>query len=220
MKLIDRDTRRLEGLRERKKRQMREGIAATALTLFLDRGFDRVTVAEVARAADVAEQTVFNYFPVKEDLVYWRLETYEHALLQAISERPAGESVLSAFRRFIVAQHGLLGEESAEAREQLAAISRMITGSPALLNRERRVFDGYADALAGLLARDEAVATDEVQARVVAQSLVGVHRALVDYVRRRILAGDGDAGLRDDVQARAEAAFSLLELGLDHYGIR
>ena len=60
------------GLRELKKEQTRQLIADTAWRLFADRGFDRVTVAEIAREAQVAEATVFNYFPTKEDLFYWR----------------------------------------------------------------------------------------------------------------------------------------------------
>src|ERR1700754_5119358 len=62
----------MEGLRERKKRQTQEAIAGAAMELFLEHGFDAVTVADVARAADVAEKTVFNHFPTKEDLVFFR----------------------------------------------------------------------------------------------------------------------------------------------------
>ena len=83
--------RRAQGLRERKKLQTRELIAETARRLFAERGFEAVTVAEVARAADVAEKTVFNYFPTKEDLVYWRLESFEETSSSARSAtaRPA-----------------------------------------------------------------------------------------------------------------------------------
>src|ERR1700741_4994091 len=70
------------GLRELKKEQTRQHTAGTAWQLFIDRGFDQVSVAEVARAAQVAEATVFNYFPSKEDLFYSRL--------QAFWTRPAG----------------------------------------------------------------------------------------------------------------------------------
>src|SRR5213595_1314968 len=127
------------GLRERKKQRTREQIAETARRLFVERGFDRVTVAEIARAAEVSEATVFNYFPTKEDLVYWRLETFEEELLGAIRERAAGESVLDAFSRFVLKRRGLLAEPDPEAAEQLAALTRMITESPALLAREREI---------------------------------------------------------------------------------
>ena len=87
-----------EGLRERKKRQTREAIAQTAMRLFFARGFDEVTVADVARAADVSEKTVFNYFPAKEDLVLHGGEERRAALIEAIRGRPAGMSVVEPFR--------------------------------------------------------------------------------------------------------------------------
>ena len=78
----------MTGLRERKKLQTRRHIAETARRLFSERGFERVPVAEVARVADVAETTVFNYFSTKEDLVYWQLASFEEELLRAVRERP------------------------------------------------------------------------------------------------------------------------------------
>src|SRR4029453_6537193 len=96
------------GLRERKKQQTRQLIADTARRLFAERGFDGVTVAEVAREADVAEKTVFNYFPTKEDLFYSRLEACEEELLEAIREREPGQTVLTAFRGFLLKRRGVL----------------------------------------------------------------------------------------------------------------
>src|SRR5215217_9663502 len=107
------------GLRERKKQQTRRAIAQAAKGLFLERGFDRVSVAEVARVAEVSEQTVFNYFPTKEDLVYWRTGSFEEELLTAIRERAPGESVLAAFGRFVREPRGLLATNDAEAQERL-----------------------------------------------------------------------------------------------------
>src|SRR3978361_4336 len=89
------------GLRERKKEQTRQLIAETARRLFSERGFERVTVAEIARTAEVSEQTVFNYFPTKEDLVYWRLQSFEDELLRTIREREPGEPALAAFGRVV-----------------------------------------------------------------------------------------------------------------------
>ena len=102
-----------------------------------------MTVAEIARAADVSTQTVFNYFPTKEDLVYWRLESFEEELLATIRDRAPGESVLAAFGRFVRAPRGMLGDYDAEAREALAALTRMIVESPSLLAREQQIFAGY-----------------------------------------------------------------------------
>src|SRR4051794_33188431 len=85
------------GLRERKKRAAREGIAATARRLFAERGFDAVTVAEVAAAADVSEKTVFNHFATKEDLAFAGREERLATLLTAIAERAPGASVLDVF---------------------------------------------------------------------------------------------------------------------------
>src|ERR671939_1868774 len=94
------------GLRERKKQRTRQLIADTARRLFAERGFEQVTVAEIAREADVAPATVFNYFPTKEDLFYSRLEAFEDDLLLAIRERPRGQSVIGAFAAFLLAQRG------------------------------------------------------------------------------------------------------------------
>src|SRR5262249_17453796 len=87
----------VEGLRERKKRQTRDAIAAAALALFRERGFDAVTVADVARAADVSEKTVFNHFPAKEDLVFAHSEDRLDARAEAIRLRPPGVPLIRVF---------------------------------------------------------------------------------------------------------------------------
>src|SRR5690242_8596097 len=128
------------GLRELKKEQTRQLIADTAWRLFADRGFDRVTVAEIAREARVAEATVFNYFASKEDLFYGRFEALGTRLADAVATRPAGEPVLVAFQRALLAEeHGLLGQAEAgdaAALDRLRTVTRVIAGSPALLARE------------------------------------------------------------------------------------
>jgi AcrR family transcriptional regulator len=208
------------GLRERKKQRMREHIAQVARSLFAARGFEAVTVAEVARVAEVAEQTVYNYFPRKEDLVYWRLESFEDELLATIRERATGESALAAFGEFVRAPRGLLAKQDPGTREQLAALTRMITESPALLAREQQIFARYTAALAALLAEEQGADSRDVEAWVAANALMGVHRALVDFARRRIVEGARGAGLRRDVLARADQALALLEDGLRGYAVK
>jgi AcrR family transcriptional regulator len=208
------------GLRERKKQQTRQLIADTAWRLFADRGFDRVTVAEVAREAEVALATVFNYFPTKEDLFFSRLEAFGQRLVAEVGARPAGEPALAAVRRFLLASGGLVARvESgdAEALERLRAVNRVIAGSPALQTRERQVVARYADALAGLLAEDLGVPADDIQVRVAANAMIGVHAALLDVTRRRVLADDRPELLARDLTELGQRAFALLERGLGDY---
>jgi AcrR family transcriptional regulator len=207
------------GLRERKKEQTRQLIAETARRLFSERGFERVTVAEVARAAEVSQQTVFNYFPTKEDLVYWRLQSFEDDLLDTIREREPGESALAAFGRFLLAQRGLLGKHDPEAREQLAALTRMIAESPALQAREQQILAGYTTSLAALLAEEAGADAADLRPWVAANAMMGVHRALVHYARRRVVEGARHPRLGAEVRARGEEALGLLEAGLAGYAI-
>ena len=211
------------GLRELKKEQTRQLIAETAWRLFADRGFDRVTVAEIAREAQVAEATVFNYFPTKEDLFYSRLEAFGARLLEAISRREVGEPALVAFRRFILGSGGLLAELEAgnpEALERLRTVNRVIAASPALRAREQQAFARATDALAGLLAAETGGPADDLRAYVAANALMGVHRALIDYSRRRVLADDEPARLAADVRRLGRRAFALLEHGLGDYAVK
>jgi AcrR family transcriptional regulator len=207
------------GLRERKKQQTRELLAETARRLFAERGFERVTVAEIARAAEVSEQTVFNYFPTKEDLVYWRLGTFEEELLATVRARDPGESALAAFGRFLLAQRGLLGEADPDAQERLAGIARLISESPALLAREQQIFARYTASLADLLAAEQHAEPGDLRPGIAAHAMMGVHQALVAYTRRRVLAGARSPELADDVRAEAERALALLEHGLGDYGV-
>jgi len=206
------------GLRERKKEQTRQLIADTARALFVERGFDAVTVAEVARAADVSEATVFNYFPRKEDLVYGRLEAFEDELLSAVRDRARGESALQAFGRFVLEPRGLLAAKDAD--ERLLAITRMIAESPALLTREEEIFLRYTRSLASLLAEETGPRPDDVEPWVAANALMGVHRGLVAYVRRQVLAGRRNPRLARDVRAQGQRALAVLEIGLGRYAVK
>jgi AcrR family transcriptional regulator len=206
------------GLRERKKEQTRQLIADTARALFAKRGFDAVTVAEIARAADVSEATVFNYFPTKEDLVYGRLESFEDELLSAVRDRAPGESALQAFGRFVLQPRGLLAAKDAD--EQLLAITRMIAESAALLAREEQIFLRYTRSFASLLAEETGAKPDDVEPWVAANALMGVHRGLIASVRRRVLAGRRNPRLARDVRAQGERALALLDAGLGRYAIK
>jgi AcrR family transcriptional regulator len=200
------------GLRERKMQRTRQLIADTAIRLFRERGFHGVTVAEIARAAEVSEQTVFNYFPTKEDLVYGSMESFQEALLQAVRGRPAGEPILQAFGRFILQARGLLGDQQAD--EELKSVLRVIAESPALLARERQVHEGHAELLAALIRQETGVGAEDLRPWVAANAMIGVHRALVEHVRRRSLAGTPNRRLAREVRQLGEQALAALARGL------
>jgi AcrR family transcriptional regulator len=202
------------GLRERKKERTRLAIAEAAHRLFRERGFDAVTVAEVAREADVSEGTVFNYFPTKEELFYGQMESFEAALLDAVRDRPPGESVLEAFRRFVLEQSRGLAERA----ELIEEATRVINESPTLQAREREVVARYTDALAELIAAE--TGARGIEPSVVASALMGAQRALVAHVRASVLAGLRGADLLRDTRAEGKYAFARLEQGLAGYGVK
>jgi AcrR family transcriptional regulator len=209
------------GLRERKKLRTRQLIAGTARRLFAERGFDAVTVAEVARAAEVSEATVFNYFPTKEDLVYQGMEAFESELLAAVADRPAGEPVVTAFGRFVLRPRGFLAQPDGAAARDLIAITRMIAASPALLTRERDILARYTESLAALIAEDTGAGPDDLRPWLVAHALIGTHQSLIELVRRHLAGGpDGATGLAGLVMTQGREALELLERGLAGYGAK
>src|SRR5437660_12307143 len=140
------------GLRERKKEQTRQLIFGVARRLFENKGFDGVSVAEVARAADVSEVTVFNYFATKEDLFYGGMQFFEEVLIESVRGRPKGEPALKAFRRTL-----LSGADRLATRESADAISRAaraIPASPSPEALEREIVERHTKRLAELRCED------------------------------------------------------------------
>jgi AcrR family transcriptional regulator len=203
------------GLRERKKRQTRRAIADAAMRLFLERGFEQVSVAEVAAAADVSEQTVFNYFPTKEDLVYERMGTFEDELLRAVRERPEGETPLRAFVRFILDRSDMA--MAGDGGRRVAELTRLVTASPSLTARELQIVAKYTDALATLLAEETEAGPDDIEPRLAAEAMMAFHRSLVDFARRRARSRTSSADLAAEIRAAGERALELLERGLPDY---
>jgi AcrR family transcriptional regulator len=209
------------GLRERKKQRTRQLIAEAARRLFAEHGFEAVTVADVAGAAEVSEATVFNYFPTKEDLVFQGMEAFEGELLQAVRDRPPGEPAATAFGRFVTQPRGFLAAEDPQVVRHLVSVARMIADSPALQAREREIFARYTASLAAVLAEETGCPPLDVTPRVVAAALVGLHGALIGYVRERLAdLADGSADhtrLAEEVRAQGLRALGVLCEGLAGY---
>jgi AcrR family transcriptional regulator len=209
------------GLRERKKQRTRQLLSETARRLFSERGFEQVSIAEIAREAEVSEQTVFNYFPSKEDLVYSGLETFEEQLLSAIRDRPPGQTVIAAFGEFILEPRGLLAARDEAAARELMAVTRMIAASPMLLAREEQIFARYTETLAQLIAQETGASAGDLRPYVVANALIGVHRALISYVRQRLEARPTDRRrLAREVRQRGQKALEQLAYGFGDYAAK
>lgn len=193
------------GLRETKKLATRQQIAEVAMRLFATRGFDHVTVAEVAREAGVSEKTVFNYFPSKEDLFFDEVPERLVALADGIRNRPVEETVLRALRRMQLAETPRL------TSPMFVHFARTLEESPALLAREVDVMARFAQTIADLLQEE---GLSERDARICATALVGVHRQFFRAARRMALEGKHGPSavrrLREDI-ARA---YELIEGGL------
>ena len=206
------------GLRERKKQETRRLIADAANRLFDERGFDAVTVANVAEAANVSEGTVFNYFPTKEDLFYIGMEAFEAELVDAVRARAQGESVLAAFRRFIVSRSA--GLERPERTDLIVKAARAIDASPALRAREREVIAASTDQLAALIAEELGARPDDVEPHAVATALMGVQAALSRQVREAAVAGTRGRPLTNYARKQARHVFDRLERGLADYAVK
>ena len=194
------------GLREAKKEETRKHIAEEAMRLFVQRGFDHVTVAEVAQAAGVSEKTVFNYFPSKEDLFWDEVPDREAALVAAIRSRKPGESILAALQRLQV------GECKRLSSPRFATFARVIEDSPALQAKELEIMARFSDALTGAI--HEELGVTELDARIAANVLVGVHWQFFRNARGQALAGRSGPAAERRLRRELSQAFGLLEGGL------
>jgi AcrR family transcriptional regulator len=201
------------GLRERKKWQTRKLISDVASGLFVLRGFDNVTVAEVAEAAGVSAKTVFNYFPKKEDLFLDRFPEAVELITAAVRQRPEGETPQAALRRLFL---GLL-----EQRHPLGGIGpgyqrfwQVVLDSPALRARARELAEELENVLAGLLAEAAASAPDDPRPRVAAALVMAAYRGAYLTGARRIIAGEPAQDVRRDHITLVNRSFDALDAAL------
>jgi AcrR family transcriptional regulator len=197
-------------LRERKKRQTRELIAGVATQLFIANGFETTTIAEVARAADVAKMTVTNYFPLKEDLVFDQAETIVQMLADAVTTRPRGTSALTAARQ---AYDAALDRRDPTLGFLGAPFAELIMGSPALLARERAMFAAQEAALAAVLEK-HATSPADLRPRLAAAQLASIVRILYYEGRRRLLGGESTDAIVRALRRAARTAFDTLQPAL------
>jgi AcrR family transcriptional regulator len=206
------------GLRERRRQQTRAAIVDAAAELFAERGFDAVSVVEIAQRAGVVEKTVFNHFPVKEGLVFEADPPMRAALLDTVRTRPAGESVTAAAGTFVVRAMSGLG--APEAAVGVAEMAQIIRGSRTLQVREREILGELTTALAELIAEETRPEPGELAPWLAAHAVLSLYAALLELARDRVLAGVTGTELSAELRARGERGLALLQFGLAGYGKR
>ena len=194
------------GLRETKKLETRRAIAAAGMRLFVTRGFDHVTVGEIAREAGVSEKTVFNYFPTKEDIFFDEVPERLEALRDAVRGRKDDESVVDAL-------HGLQAAESNRlASPGFAHFARTIAESPALQAKGLDVMGQFTDHLA-VTIREE-LDLHPADAQIAANLLMSVHWQFFRNACEHALAGRSGPAAARRLRAELDRAYHLLEHGL------
>ena len=204
------------GLRESKKRATRQQISDHATRLFLTRGFERTTIAEIAAAAGVAPKTVTNYFTHKEDLALDWQDEFAASLAAAVSSRRSGESALAALRRAfdaaVVTQDPVAGFSG-------PAFARMVAQSPTLTAQLRRLHDQREAALVDALADAVGSTRGDLQVRTAAAVLAAVHELLFRRIQELTLGGEGADVIATTVAADAAQAFEVIEPALGGFAV-
>jgi AcrR family transcriptional regulator len=210
-KLLSMDSQEI-GRRERKKQQTRQLISDVATGLFMERGFDHVTVAEVAKAADVAVQTVFNHFPTKEDLLFDE-DAWWLGPVRAIREADPGTGVVEVLEQYYLDE--LRMRLRSEHLVTWKAFARTIEESPALLARRRKNADEMEVLMVQAL-QDRYPQLDPLGARVLAAQYQAAQKVL-EAEFARVLPERPEAGqvarYEEAMEEAADVVFGALKHG-------
>ncbi|MHC3470450.1 TetR/AcrR family transcriptional regulator [Streptomyces sp. 7R007] len=182
------------GRRERKKAATRQALADAALELFLEHGYEKVSIRDIAEAADVSTTTLFKHFPSKEALVFDLDAEQEAALVAVVRERAPGTSIPQALRAHVLGSRLFAPAYS----EEITRFRELVRGTPTLTEYQRRMWMRHEHALAEAIAAELGAPADDPACRSLA------HFAL----EARTLASTSEAPIET-----VNAAFDLLEQG-------
>ncbi|MFB6892414.1 TetR/AcrR family transcriptional regulator [Kitasatospora sp. NPDC056327] len=202
------------GLRALKKQRTRQAIADTAIALFLERGFDRVSVAEIAAAAEVSKPTLFRYFATKEELVLHRFADHLGEAGRVVRARPAGVTPLDALERHHLERLAARDPSTGlSADPGVLAFLRLVYETPGLSAQLMDYLDADTRALTEALDPDGGTA-----ARLVAAQFVAVRQVLAHAVWARLAAGQDVEEAGRQAAADTATAFALLRNGAGAHG--
>jgi AcrR family transcriptional regulator len=192
------------GLRARKKARTRDAIANTAVSLFLEHGFDRVSVNDIAAAAEISKPTLFRYFPTKEDLVLHRFADHQGEAARVVPDRSSGTTPVTALHRHFRA--GLDRYDPVTGlndHPQVVAFHRLVFTTPSLAGRLTHYQLEDEEALADALG-------EGIQARLLAAQVLAIQRVLARANWQKIAEGRPARDGHPEALADADQAFSQL----------
>src|SRR6476661_4214654 len=195
------------GLRERKKARTRQLIADAAARLFAQRGYERVAVSDVAREAEVSEQTVYNYFQTKEQLVTDRDELVQETLGRLIRTRAPGLTPAAAIREFVL--DSVEGIRRVPAEQWRGELGYLAAISPTVHRIVLELLDRHADAVATAIS-ETADVTPEI-AKLQGIALAGVFQILISEAGRRTREGQSQDQIADELRPAIEAIIDDLD---------
>jgi AcrR family transcriptional regulator len=195
------------GLRERKKARTRQAIADAAARLFAQRGYEQVAVSDVAHAAEVSEQTVYNYFQAKEHLVIDRAQYVQDELGRLIRARPSGTTPAAAIREFALVS--VDGIRRIPAEQWLGEIGYLAEISPTVHRLMLEMADRQATAIAIAISETSTV-TPEI-ARLHGIALAGVFRIIIGQAGRRTREGQSQEQIVDELRPAIEKVLDDLD---------
>jgi AcrR family transcriptional regulator len=166
------------GLRDRKKQKTRETIIEVALELFVARGFEETTIAEIADAAEVSPRTIFAYFPSKEDILFCDTPDIQERLAQVLRDRPEGATALDALRDFIA---GSLSTASNEEHNVALRRRIVVAGNEPLRRSQRARLAPFEQLMAETIAEDLHAGPDDIRPRMIAAALATAISAIGDH---------------------------------------
>lgn len=203
------------GLRERKKARTRRLIAETAARLFAEHGYEQVAVSDVAREAEVSEQTVYNYFQTKEQLVLDRDQLVQDKLVDLIRNRAPGVNAAAAIRDFVFAN--VDGIPSVAPELWRGELGYLAVISPTVYRLSLEMADRQAQAIAAAIS-DTTVVTAEV-AKLQGLAIAGVFQILITEAGQRTKAGHPQPKIARELRPIIEAVLDELERWLDVGGV-
>jgi AcrR family transcriptional regulator len=201
------------GLRERKKAETRRRVADIAAQMFIERGYENVRMVDIAQAADISAQTLYNYFPTKEDLIFDQDREFEEFILRAVTERPSDQGLVESVR----ANALQFLEQISPAIGKPSWVPASVATGPELRRVWLEINARCADSLTDALIAAEKGRLARPAAKVMARSIVALFAVIVEGAGEGTVAGKPRRAIIREIRAAVEASAEIMRRGFSAF---